>query len=171
MARDFEDMHDVENLDDDELRALVRTQLAENHGIDADDIGVRMDGGTVVLSGRVGTEGEMRIAEHLVTDVLGLVDVRNELVVDALRRAESPLAIDDAEAEEDVTAGAQLGDRARPLSDSAAHLEEDLDARLYGTSDMQKAIEGGMSYTPPTSPTQEGFGGTESTPGSFGEDH
>ena len=56
MARDFEDIHDIDDLSDDELGALVREHLAANHSIDADDISVRVDDdGVVFLNGRVGT--------------------------------------------------------------------------------------------------------------------
>ena len=77
MARDFENIHDLENLSDDELRELVRQRLAEHNALDPDDITVRVEAGTIVLAGRVGTDGERRIAEHVVPDVLGLTSVRN----------------------------------------------------------------------------------------------
>ena len=48
----------------------------------------------VALDGRVGTDGERRVAERIVTDLLGLADVDNNLIVDSLRRAESPEAVD-----------------------------------------------------------------------------
>src|SRR5215207_2963540 len=111
MARDYEDIHDLDDLSDDELAALVREHLAGNHAIDADDVSVRVDGdGVVYLNGRVGTEAEMRIAEHVVTDVLGLANVRNELVVDPLRRAESGEDPDDHVAEIEAQEGLLLGD-------------------------------------------------------------
>ena len=43
----------------------------------------------VALEGRVGTEGERRIAERVVTDMVGIETVENNLVVDELRRAQS----------------------------------------------------------------------------------
>lgn len=171
MARDFEDLHDIDDLSDDELGQLVRTHLADNNGIDVQDISVRVEDGVVHLAGRVGTEGEMRIAEHVVTDVLGLVNVSNELVVDPMRRAVSPDAIDDHLADEEAHEGLLLGDRAVPFSPEAEHLHEDLDERLFGTSDVQKAIEDGASYIPPTSPTPEGLSGSDAGPGAMGEDH
>jgi hypothetical protein len=48
-----------------------------------------------------------------------------------------------------------------PLSPEAEHLEEDLDARLYGTTDVQSAIEEGTAWVPPESPTPEGRDGSE----------
>ncbi|HWJ24494.1 MAG TPA: BON domain-containing protein [Gemmatimonadaceae bacterium] len=171
MARDYEDLHDTDDLSDDELRALVHAQLRDNHGIDVDDIAVRVEDGVVHLAGRVGTEAELRIAEHVVTDVLGLANVSNEMVVDPIRRAQSPDAIDDHLADEEEHEGLLLGDRALPLSPEVEQVRDDVDERLYGTTDVQKAIEGGTAYTPPTSPTPEGLGGTDAGPGAMGEDH
>ena len=156
MARDFEDLHDIDDLNDDELRDLVRTHLAAERGIDVDDISVVVEDGVVVLAGRIGTESELRIAEHVVTDVLGIEQFENQLVVDPIRRAVSPEAIDDHLADEDERAGKLLGDRAVPLSPEAEHLQEDLDGRLYGTTDVQDAIAEGTAWIPPESPTPEG---------------
>src|SRR5687767_15052812 len=111
MARDFEDIHDIDDLSDDDLRDLVRDWLRQQSGIDADDITVSVEDGMVTLGGRVGTEAELRIAEHLVTDSLGITNLENDIVVDALRRAESPMAVDDHLADEEEHSGVLLGDR------------------------------------------------------------
>ena len=171
MARDFEDIHDLDDLNDGELRDLVREHLAANNSVDADDINVHVENGRVRLLGRVGTEGEARVAEHVVTDVLGIVDVSNELTVDPARRAESPMAIDDHLADEEQHEGLLLGDRPVQLADTVAEVEEDLDDRLWGTTDVQKTIADGTAWIPPESPTPEGFGGTDGTTGMMGEDH
>lgn len=171
MAHDYENVHDLDNLSDDELRRLVRDRLAEHPGVDANDVTVRVEQGTVVLGGRVGTEAELRVAEHIVTDLLGIPSVRNELLVDPIRRAISPEAIDDHLADEDEHAGLLLGDRPVGLSPEAEHLHEDLDARLYGTTDLQEAIEGGTAWIPPERPTPEGLGGEDTGPGAYSEDH
>jgi hypothetical protein len=165
MARDFENLHDLEDLNDNELRDLVRSHLRDHNGIDPDDITVRVSDGAVVLEGRVGTDGERRIAEHVLTDVVGIASVQNNLVVDPIRRAESPVAMDDHLAEEDRTGGLLLGDRAVPLSPEAEHLADDVDAELSGTTDVGKSIVDGTPWIPPESPTQEGI------EGSSGEDH
>lgn len=168
MERDFENVHDIGNLSDDELRQLVHDHLAAHNGLDADDLGVRIVDGAVLLEGRVGTEGERRIAEHVVTDVLGITSVRNEILVDPLRRAESPEAIDDHLVEEERTEGLLLGDKAGPFNDEA----EPVDGRdpysaskhLFGTADVQDAIAGGTAWIPPESPTPEGMSGDDADP-------
>jgi hypothetical protein len=156
MAHDFENIDDIDDLSDAELRRLVRDRLAEHRGLDPRDITVHVHDRVIELSGRVGTEGERRIAERVITDTIGLPNVRNDLVVDTLRRAESPEAADDSEADEEDHAGLQLGDRPVPLSPEAEHLEEDLDGRLFGTTDVGSAIQNGTAWIPPTGPTQEG---------------
>lgn len=171
MAHDFEDIDDVDDLSDDELRLLVRQRLGEHLGLDLRDISVSVNDGVVALSGRVGTEGERRVAEHILTDVVGIATVHNNLVVDVLRRAESPEAVDEHIADEDEHAGLLLGDRAVPLSPEADHLEEDLDARLYGTTDVGNAIETGTAWIPPSAPTQEGIEGGDASSAESGEDH
>jgi hypothetical protein len=168
MARDFEDIHDIDNLGDAELRELVMQHLAAHNGLDIGDINVHVESGEIRLIGRVGTEAEARIAEHVVTDGLGIVGISNELVVDATRRAESPAAIDDHLADEEVREGVLLGDRAPQQSDEDAESDEDDDAYLFGTTDVQKTIERGTAWIPPESATPEGLGGTDSV---GGEDH
>src|SRR5678816_3932768 len=157
MARDFENIDDVDDLDDNELRQLVRDRLAEHRGLDLADITVTVHDLAVALDGRVGTDGERRVAERIITDLVGVSDVQNNLVVDQLRRAESPEAVDDHLADEDEHSGLLLGDRPVPLSPEAEHLQEDLDSRLFGTSDVGNAIQNGTAWIPPTAPTQEGL--------------
>jgi hypothetical protein len=171
MAHDFEDMDDVEDLSDSELRRLVRERLTDHGALDIRDISVVVRDGVVALNGRVGTEGERRVAEHVLTDVVGLESVHNNLVVDALRRAESPEAVDDHLNDEELHSGLLLGDRPVPLSPEAEHLDEDLDSRLYGTTDVGNAIERGTAWNPPSMPTQEGVDGDDASPADYGEDH
>jgi BON domain-containing protein len=170
MASDFENIHDVGDLDDRELRDVVRSHLRAHNGIDADYITVLVENGAVVLEGRVGTDYERRVAEHVITDVLGIESVRNDLVVQAIHRAESSPDIEDVLVEEEREEGLLLGDRPVPRSSESEHTQEDLDSRLYGTTDVGKAIADGTPWIPPESPTQEGLEGTAggSTPG---EDH
>jgi hypothetical protein len=92
-------------------------------------------------------------------------------VVDPIRRAESPIAIDEHLADEDAHEGLLLGDRPGTDSPEADHLREDVRAELFGTSDVQKSIEGAIPWIPPESPTPEGLSGTDASPGVLGEDH
>jgi hypothetical protein len=159
MARDFEDIHDIDDLDDAELKQLVLTHLAGSKAIDADDITVTAFEGKVHLAGRVGTAQELQVAEHIVTDVLGIETVVNELVVDPIRRAESPEAIDDHLADEAEHEGLLLGDRPLPISPEAEHLADSRDdSRQFGTVDVGSAIADGTPWIPPESPTPEGLG-------------
>lgn len=169
MESDFENISDIENLSDRELRQLVRDHLDAHNGLDPEDVTVIVRNGVVNLSGRVGTDGEMRIAEHIVTDQLGIVEFENELVVDSIRRAESPAAIDEHNADEEAHEGLLLGDRPLSLSPEAEHLDENILAEVEGTTDVHKSIESAIPWVPPESPTPEGLSGTDA--GAHGEDH
>jgi len=171
MARDFEDINNIEQMDDRELRGVIREHLAAHNGLDIDDITVEVTNGVIALSGRVGTEGERRIADHILTDVLGITDFTNDLVIDPIRRAESPMDIDEHLAEEDRSAGLLLGDRAVPMNPEAEHLADEPEGDLEGTTNVHDAIEGAKSWNPPESPTQEGLSGTDAAPEDFGEQH
>jgi hypothetical protein len=176
MERDFENIHDIDNLSDDELRQLVRQHLAAHNMLDTDYIDVRIDNGVVVLGGRVGTDGERRVAQHVVTDLLGITSVRNEILIDATHRAESPEAVDDHLVEEERTEGLLLGDKPQPFDDEARPGDGAepyaLDKHLFGTTDVQDAIAGGTAWIPPEAPTPEGMAGTDADPTDLtGEDH
>ena len=171
MARDFEDINNLDQLDDRELRGLVREHLAAHNGLDIDDITVQVNEGAIVLTGRVGTEGERRIADHILTDVLGIQNFSNELVIDPIRRAESPMDIDEHLAEEEREEGLLLGDRAVPFSPEADHLADAADSDLSGSTDVQDVIERAGTWNPPESPTQEGMSGTDAAPEDYGEQH
>ncbi|HVX38821.1 MAG TPA: BON domain-containing protein [Gemmatimonadaceae bacterium] len=167
MARDFEDLHDLDDLSDDELRGLVREHLAANNMLDIDEITVTVRDGLVRLEGRVGTDGERLIAEHVVTDLVGAQRCDNGIFVDPSRRALSPEAIDEHLADENRLEGLQLGDVPKPIEPTTDTTTEDLDAELFGTTDLGQAIQDGTPWIPPESPTQEGFTRRDE----FGEDH
>jgi hypothetical protein len=171
--RDYEDMSSIEDMDDDELKEFIIDRLSEHNGLDVDDIDVEVENGMVRLSGRVGTEAELRMAEHVLTDVVGVSEIDNELVVDALRRPSTPMDIDDHDNEQEDVEGLLLGDRPPQDTDEVheARGDEDLNERLYGTTDVQNAIAHGTAYIPPESPTPEGMRGTDAGPGEMGEDH
>ena len=156
MAHDYEDMHNIDGLDDTELRDLVREQLAEHAGLDIDEITVHAREGKVTLSGRVGNEGERRIAEHVLTDVLGVEDYDNDLVVDSLARAGNPEAADDSNEEASERGGGLRGDVEVSMTDESAHLADGADEDIAGTSDYQQVMEDGKTWNPPNSPTAEG---------------
>lgn len=157
MQHDFDNTGEIRDLDDQELHRLVRDRLADDMAIDADDLLVEVRDGRVRLSGRVGTDGERRIADHILSDGIGLTEYANEIVVDPIRRAESPEAIDDHLADEEMHEGGLLGDRPAQSSDEAEHLNENVDTELFGTSDATEATESGAPWNPPTGPTPEGM--------------
>lgn len=161
MARDFENTDDVAGMNDDELHRLVRDKFDADPAIDPADLIVKVSDGRVTVSGRVGTDVELRIADRILSDSLGLADYDNQLFVDPIRRAESPEAIDEHLANEEQSASRLLGDRAVPLSPEAEHREGHLDAHMYGTTDIQEAIEEGAPWVPPEAPTPEGRDGTD----------
>jgi hypothetical protein len=92
-------------------------------------------------------------------------------VIDPIRRAESPMDIDEHLAEEDREAGLLLGDRPVPLSEEAEHLADLPEPELGGTTDVHDAIERATSWNPPEGPTPEGMSGTDAAPEDYGEQH
>ncbi|HEX2168349.1 MAG TPA: BON domain-containing protein, partial [Longimicrobiales bacterium] len=98
MAEDYEDFYDIESMTDEEIQALVREQLEEHPDIDAARLDFLVSDGRVQMSGRIGTEAELQIIEHVVTDVIGL-KVDNDLVIDELVRQQQPEGADRANAE------------------------------------------------------------------------
>jgi hypothetical protein len=171
VEKDYEDIDEIDEQTDGELRALVRDRLEEQLAFDPNDVEVAVRGGVVHLSGRVGTEQEFRIVEHVVTDLVGIEEVKNDLVVDPIRRAESPVPIDEHLADEELREGILLGDRPRPEDPEAEHLHEDIRAELFGTSDVQKSIEEGIPWNPPDGPTPEGGFGPDAPPNVMNDDH
>jgi osmotically-inducible protein OsmY len=97
---DFQDIYDIDNLGDDDLKDLVLQELREYPEIDVDLIEVQVREGAIRLSGRVGTEQEVQQVEHVITDLLGVGQVANELVVDELVRGARSEGADDAWIEE-----------------------------------------------------------------------
>ena len=171
MEKDYEDIDEIDELTDGELRALVRDRLEEQLAFDPNDVEVAVHGGVVRLSGRVGTEQEFRIVEHVVTDVMGIERVENNLVVDPIRRAESPVPIDEHLADEELREGLLLGDRPRPEDPEAEHVHENIHAELFGTTDVQESISEGIPWNPPDGPTPEGGFGPDAPPSVMNDDH
>ena len=171
MEKDYEDIDEIDELTDGELRALIRDRLEEQVAFDPNDVEVAVRSGVVHLSGRVGTEQELRIVEHVITDLIGIKEVKNDLVVDPLRRAESPVAIDEHLADEELHEGILLGDRPRQDDPEAEHLHEDIRAEMFGTTDVHESIEEGIPWNPPDGPTPEGDLGTDAPPNVMNDDH
>jgi hypothetical protein len=160
MASDYEDLYDIDNMSDADLKDLVIQELHEHPDIDVDLIEVTVQDGEVRVAGRVGTEQEVQQVEHVITDLLGASDIHNELVIDELVRGQRSEAADDAMTEE-TEADAQTGETARRTSDTAEHLMDDTAAEQFGTHNVQDAIQRGTSYEPPDRPGQEGILGGE----------
>ena len=171
MEKDYEDIRDTDDLSDNELRALVRDTFDQQLMFDPDDVEVSVRNRVVTLSGRVGTEEEVRIAERVVTDTVGLENLRNNLVVDPIRRAESPEAIDEHLVDEQLHEGLLLGGRVRSEDPEAEHLQENLVSELFGTSDVQESIEEGIPWNPPDGPTPEGLSGSDADSNVLNDDH
>lgn len=185
MADDYDNSEEIENMNDSELCEYVLDQLRSQNGFDVDDLDVQVADGQLMLSGRVGTEEELRILDHFITDVIGIDDADNQVVIDENRRAESPIAIDDHLANEAKNGNLSLGDVGVHLSPEAEHLadaamprdpEEELENEMIadanmdaetGTRDVHDAIENAEPWSPPDSPTPEGVSGQE---GTFGTD-
>lgn len=168
MADDFDNSDEIQNLSDAELKRYILDELRSQKAFDVNDIGVDVNDGAVTLTGRVGTEEELRIIDHVMTDVISVRTVQNDLVIDEIRRAESPEPIDEHIADEEEHGGLLLGDVPRPLSPEADHLADMSEDGSVGTHDIQQSIESAEPWIPPESPTPEGLGGQEQ--GKFGTD-
>jgi hypothetical protein len=155
------DIFDFSGMTDDELYDLVVQQLREHPEVDEGWIQVGVKDGHVTLSGRVGSDSEVSVAEQVITEILGIEAFTNELMVDELHRGETPEAADDA-VMADMEVDSQYGDTNEQQSDTAAHLVEDLDAQTYGTHSVTEAVNNGASYEPPDRPMGEGYGSRES---------
>jgi len=161
MAQDFENVFDLDDLSDEELRGLVRDQLAEYDTIDVDSVLVRVKDGHATLTGRVGSESEKQIADHVLSDVIGLETYSNDLFVDPIHRDEESEAADDAVAraasrgEDPLLGGSDLAS----TDDEAERTKDNDDAALFGTRDIETAMENGLPWIPPDGPTPEGRDG------------
>jgi hypothetical protein len=155
------DIFDFSGMTDDELYDVVVQELREHPEVDSEWVEVQVKDGHVTLSGRVGSDSEISVAEQVVTEILGLTEFTNELMVDELHRGETPEAADDAVAQ-DLEMGSQYGETNENQSDTAAHLVEDLEAQTYGTHSLSDAVNDGAAYSPPDRPTGEGYGSRES---------
>ena len=149
------DLYDFGDMTDDEIRSVVIEHLRDNPTIDSDWIDVLVRGGHVTLTGQVGTDGEVQVAEEIVHDVLGIEDYQNDLIVDEFHRGTLPEAVDEAISEVDELE--DQGDIHDQQSDTADHLVDNLEDETYGTHDMDASIRDGTTYVPPDSPRPGGY--------------
>ena len=160
MAQEFNPF-DLTDMTDDEIYDVVVQHLSEYPELDMGWITVSVQDGRVTLSGRVSSDGEVSIAAQALTDVVGVAELDNQLIVDELHRGEAPEAADDAFTQ-DVEVDDQMGEPNLVYqSDTAGHLMEDLEQQTYGTHDAGLAAEEGIPYEPPTRPVPDGYGSRE----------
>ncbi len=152
---DFENTFNLDQMTDGDVEALVRQELTEDDAFDADAVSIKVDQGTVTVTGRVGTEAERQRIDQVLT-ALGTGDYQNDVVVDESTRAHRDAAADEAHVE-DQEATAQTGEAGKATTDTAEHLHRDRSDRLYGTKDVKESIKEGVPYTPPDKPVQEGI--------------
>jgi hypothetical protein len=158
MAQDFENVFDLDDLSDEELRGLVRDQLAGENALDVDNILVHVKDGFVTLSGRVGTDSETQVADHVLSDVIGLERYANDIFVDPIRRDLEPEAADDqvgrvlGRGDETLLGGNDVN----TTEAGAERVCDNDDAALYGTRDYDTVMEDGVPWNPPDEPTPEG---------------
>ena len=158
MAQHFENVFDLDDLSDDELRGLVRERLAQDDQVDVDNILVTVKSGFVTLSGRVGTEMEKQVADHVLSDVIGLERYANDIFVDPIRRDLEPEAADEQVGrvrgrEEETLLGGSDVDTTDP---EAQRADDNDDSALFGTHDYGSVMEDGVPWIPPDEPTPEG---------------
>lgn len=155
------DLFDFENMSDDEIRGVVVEHFREYPNLDDAGVEITVRNGHVTLSGRVGTDAEVQEAEAVLDDVLGLDDYTNNLVVDESARYQLPEAADDAAAAGEALDDQLGGDTDEQQTDTAEHLEENLDSQTYGTHDVGEAIRDGATYIPPDRPVSDGYDSRE----------
>jgi hypothetical protein len=159
MAKDYENTLNLDQMDDADIRELVRQRLDEVAGFDVDAVEVDVQDGGITVEGRVGTEAERQQVTRVLT-ALGATEPRNNVVVDEVARPQRAEAADDARAEA-ADATPALGESGTATTDTAEHLQDDRSGEQYGTRDPRKAVEEGKPYTPPEGPTQQGIEGDE----------
>lgn len=77
---------------DEQIRDDVRNRLADDPGIDASDVEVRVEARRVILEGTVTSELTRQMAEVVAYEAEGVTGVENALAVRARRRRDAPPA-------------------------------------------------------------------------------
>ena len=119
-----------------------------------------MKDGFVTLSGRVGTEMEKQVADHMLSDVIGLEDYSNDIFVDPIRRdlrargggragwrASSDREEDSLLGGSDVRHDGSRGASAPPTTTMR---------RCSARTTTSSVMENGVPWIPPDEPTPEG---------------
>jgi len=73
---------------DREIQDAVERRLRSAPGLDAEDVGVSVQDGVVVLTGAVRTFAEREAAEQTVLDTAGVMDIANEIQVETPHEAD-----------------------------------------------------------------------------------
>ncbi len=118
------------DLTDLELTQSIREMLSEEE-YDVSHIHVDIEDGVVYLSGEVGTEDEREEIDNLVSEMIGVEEVSNELTID---KGDDDIDLEDDGDEDDETLDV---------------LEDDEET---GTTDPTEAAEEGIPYIPPDKP-------------------
>ncbi|WP_298733410.1 BON domain-containing protein [uncultured Chitinophaga sp.] len=63
------------------VKDVIKKALERSAGIEADNISIATDGGRIVLKGKVRSWAEQKVVERAVWATLGVIDVKDELVI------------------------------------------------------------------------------------------
>ena len=122
---------DLNLLDDSELAEAIREHLKEDGRIDADELRIICREGVVHLSGALPSEAEHQILLQVVTDVLGLKEVVDDIGVEELLW------------EREDRSKKEPAEKPLPWQEP------------YGTEDIVECEEEGKEFVAPSAPTPE----------------
>jgi RNA polymerase-binding transcription factor len=122
---------DLNLLDDSELAEAIREHLKEDGRIDGDELRIICREGVVHLSGVLPSETEHQILLQVVTDVLGLKEVVDDIRVEELLW------------EREDRSKKELAEKPLPWQEP------------YGTEDIVECEEEGKEFVAPSAPTPE----------------
>jgi hypothetical protein len=122
-------MANIEGLTKEEIKDLVIDEL-KSSAVDVEGIEIEvLDGPRIILKGTVDSIGEHYLVKETITDIVGIEDVSDELVI--------MNAPDDGSLDDMFEDGGLLN----------------RDKEEIGTEDPFEAMEDGIPYIPPTSPS------------------
>ncbi len=125
-------MENIEGLSNEELKELILEHLRED-GVDPETIEVEVqDGPRVILKGKVDSGTQHEMIKQIITDIVGVEDIIDEIMVIQGVDDDEILEEDEEEEEKDVY---------------------DEDEEDTGTEDAFRAVEDGIPYIPPTNPS------------------